>query len=63
MKNMIFKIAGAALFFSAITNAATYADAAVNGKDSKLAKDFDGIIDTVKQRREKKRAEKETEVS
>jgi hypothetical protein len=67
MKNLIFKTVGALCFFSALSSAATYADAALNGKESKLAKDFDSVKTMVREKRASRKAakaaEKESEVS
>ena len=54
MRGLIIKTIGAVAFFAAVSDAAFFADAAVKGKDSRLAADLDEIKNYVK----KKKAEK-----
>lgn len=65
MKNMVFKTIGALAFFAAVSDAAFFADAALNGKESKLAHDFDSLKESVREKRaaKKKAKSEEPEVS
>lgn len=58
MKGIIFKTIGAIAFFAAVKDATMFADAAMNGKSSKLAKDFDDIADTIREKRAARKAAK-----
>ena len=53
MKNMIFKVVGACLFFSAMAEARNAADMAMNGSESRVAKSFDNTIEAIRERRRK----------
>lgn len=67
MKGIIFKTIGAIAFFAAVSDASFFADAALNGEQSKLAKDFETVKEAVREKRASRKAakaaEKESEVS
>lgn len=54
MKNTIFKVVGAVMFFSAITKANNAFDMAMNGSESRAAKSFDRMVEDAKERRRKR---------
>lgn len=56
MKGFIIKTIGAVCFFAALSDAAFFADAAVKGKDSRLAADIDEIKEAVREKRAAKKA-------
>ena len=58
MKNIVIKTIGAVCFFTALSDAAFFADAAVKGKDSRLAADIEDIKEAVREKREKRAAKK-----
>ena len=66
MKGIIIKSIGAICFFAALKDAAYFADAAMKGKESKLANDFDSVKEAVREKRASRKAKassEETEVS
>ena len=58
MKGLVIKTIGAVCFFAALSDAVFFADAAVKGKDSRLAADIEDIKEAVREKREKRAAKK-----
>lgn len=65
MKGIIFKTIGALCCVAAIKEAVYFGDAAFNGKESTLAKDFDSFKESVREKRAAKKGKSadEPEVS
>jgi sialic acid synthase SpsE len=61
MKGIIIKTIGAICFFAALSDATFFADAAMNGKDSRLAADLDEIKETVNKKRAARKAAKKAD--
>ena len=60
MKNTMFKVIGAVMFFSAISKANNAFDMAMHGSESRAAKNFDRMLEDARERRRKRSKPDET---